>query len=654
LRAVAILVVVAFHAGLPVPGGFVGVDVFFVISGFVITAMLGREWASTGQIRLAHFYARRFKRLTPALALIVFATLLVSLLVLSPLGPIQVATKTGQGAMLLIANAVIADTTGGYFDFAADRNPLLNTWSLSLEEQFYLVFPAALMIGWAIGKRHRALRRAPLLLVAIAGAVSLWMALRGIHLPFLPQWMFEFYGPFARAWEFAAGALLALLIGRVRAFPAWASLPMALAGVGALVASLWLINGSTRFPGPATLLPVTATVLLIAAGAVGRNPVSRLLGSQVMVTTGDLSYSWYLWHWPVIVFTSILMPGRPALLLAVAVLSLAPAWASYRWVEQPIRGKHGLTKPAFTRLVALTVVPPLALSVLILYAADRSFWSDSIARLGAAGASHVSYAAGCMNELPVADRDLTACTWNPSATGTPIFLLGDSNAEHFDEAVIKVGRQTDRPVTIINYGSCPMVDAYLTDSQTNANTDCRDFVVSTVEWLSEQPHGTVVLAAADEYWTLDGFGAGATPESITTDHSGKAAVLTQGLTSVVVYLQAAGHDVVLVQPVPHFVGELPGWSLGDCSLPTILRLGCSANVPQSLVERVQATARGTIDAVAKATGTRVVDPRGLICQDGTCSSERNGTVLYIDAGHLSVAGSRLLTDDFHAAISPSR
>lgn len=153
LRAIAILMVVAFHSGLPVPGGFVWVDVFFVISGFVITAMLMREWATTGRIRFGRFYVRRFKRLTPALALMVAVTMIISVFVLSPLGTQQTAAKTAFGAILLVANLVIARTTGGYFSAPAEINPLLNVWSLSVEEQFYLGFPAILAVGWLLARK---------------------------------------------------------------------------------------------------------------------------------------------------------------------------------------------------------------------------------------------------------------------------------------------------------------------------------------------------------------------------------------------------------------------------------------------------------------------------------------------------------------------
>ena len=168
LRAIAVIMVVAFHAGLPVPGGFVGVDVFFVISGFVITAMLHREWEKTGRIKFGTFYLKRFKRLAPALALMVGVTLMISTVIFSPFGHQTYAAATGIGALLMSANFVIAKTTGGYFGPTAENNPLLNTWSLSVEEQFYLVFPALIALGWYLAKRHGFLRFSPMSTVLVS------------------------------------------------------------------------------------------------------------------------------------------------------------------------------------------------------------------------------------------------------------------------------------------------------------------------------------------------------------------------------------------------------------------------------------------------------------------------------------------------------
>ena len=223
LRAIAVLLVVVFHAELPVPGGFVGVDVFFVISGFVITAMLMREWARYGRVRFGHFYFRRFLRLTPALALIVAVVALASILLQNPFGAQQTTARTGMGAMLLSANYVIGHAAGDYFADNATTNPLLHTWSLSVEEQFYLVFPALLVLAWLLlrrGRRHGAGHhrhaRSPLgsFVLGVAWSFgSTWAP--GLTAYFGGPESFAFYSSLTRAWEFAAGALLALTLARI-------------------------------------------------------------------------------------------------------------------------------------------------------------------------------------------------------------------------------------------------------------------------------------------------------------------------------------------------------------------------------------------------------------------------------------------------------
>jgi peptidoglycan/LPS O-acetylase OafA/YrhL len=250
LRAIAVLMVVAFHAGLPVPGGFVGVDVFFVISGFVIAGSLHREWSNTGRIHFARFYMRRFKRLTPALALTVTVTMLLTAAVLSPLGAQQNAAKTAIGGMFISANVVIANTTGGYFSLAAETNPLLHVWSLSVEEQFYLGFPFLLAIGWAIARRGRRLSTAPLMLVMAVMAVSFLLSLvdeSALEFPGSKDAL-GFYSPVPRAWEFAAGAALALAIaGRRGLAPRTAALSGTLGLIG-LVSSLFSSTAPHRSP----------------------------------------------------------------------------------------------------------------------------------------------------------------------------------------------------------------------------------------------------------------------------------------------------------------------------------------------------------------------------------------------------------------------
>lgn len=304
LRAIAVLLVLAYHAGLPLPGGFRGVDVFFVISGFVITAMLLRQLSAGGTISLRRFYLQRARRLTPALAAVVLAVAAASVFLESPLGEQQVTSRTGIAALLLSANYAIHGTVGGYFDAAAEQNPLLHTWSLSVEEQFYLVFPFLVLAAWRIGRGRRSLLA---LMLGVAGAASLGLAvataLKGAD-------SLLFFGSPTRAWEFAAGALLALgrrsNSERIRGGGTAAA-----AGAVLLLVAAMLPEGTGSYQLATGLLTVVATVLVLAAGVAG-NAFSRALGRKLPVWIGDRSYSLYLWHWPLVVLAEKALPGMPA------------------------------------------------------------------------------------------------------------------------------------------------------------------------------------------------------------------------------------------------------------------------------------------------------------------------------------------------------
>ncbi len=442
LRALAVLAVVAYHAGLHVPGGFVGVDVFFVISGFVITSMLQREWETTGRIRFGAFYLRRFKRLTPALAVMVAVTALVSALVLSPLGAQQTVAETGVGAMFLVANGVIAGNTGGYFAAPAAVNPLLHTWTLSVEEQFYLAFPAILALGWYLAPASWRRRVTPSITVGVVAAVSFALALVGGN----ASWLLGFYSPLTRAWEFALGALLALAATRVAIRSRRVALGVGLVGAGMFGASLWLITDKTPFPGVWTLLPVVGTVLLIGIGtAPNANIVTRTLAIRPLVRVGDWSYSVYLWHWPFIVFAVVLWPGTAHVRLLAAGLSFVPALASYAWVERPLRALRGLTPKRLALLVAAVVISPMLVagamgSVATHYWTPRYESGDMpIANRGDIGqAAWFAYMRAAFHPCtPDAIRQravkwegVARCEQSKPGSEVGVAVIGDSHAEH--------------------------------------------------------------------------------------------------------------------------------------------------------------------------------------------------------------------------------
>jgi peptidoglycan/LPS O-acetylase OafA/YrhL len=625
LRALAVIVVVAFHAGLPVPGGFVGVDVFFVISGFVITGMLQREWLATGRIHFAAFYLRRFKRLTPALALVVAVTVAAALLVLSPLGPQQTVAKTGLGAMLISANVVITQASGDYFDAPAAANPLLHTWSLSVEEQFYLAFPLILMIGWTVASRRSPLRWVTPLWVAFVALVSFALALFALDRQLGPvaHALIGFYGPLSRAWEFAAGALLVLAAPALSRLARPARAALGLAGVVLLVVSLVAISESTPFPGPWTLLPVVATLLLLVAGTGEETAVSRALATAPLVRVGDWSYSIYLWHWPLIVFARVLWPGHHPAVVAAAALSLLPAVASYRWLETPIRRLRLTGSRAGARLVAAVLVPVLALSLgslllssqvlrprlestndLVAYQGEIG-WRDHDYRFGGFAPCTAPVLREMVDQAPNYEP---RCQQSKPGADVDLALIGDSHAEH-----LFIGLMEALPDENIMYFTVNASPSMLNPQYAAAV----DYVVAT-------PSIKTVLVTA--YWQVRG-------------------VLPGDLLGVLTPISRSGRQVLVTDDVPNFPFDPFGCKYRASPLaPTT----CSVDEAAW-----SAAHRPVLDDLAdvqrQLPAVQVLDTSGYLCADGRCAMTRGRDILYADPSHLNVlgshyVGSRLVAD----------
>ena len=656
LRAVAVLAVVLFHAGLPLPGGFLGVDAFFVISGHVITRMLLRESAATGRIDLPRFYIRRFRRLAPALVPVLLVTLVASALIQSPrLGDTTMRTTLGGSAG--VANFVVYQTTGGYFEPAAASNALLHIWSLSVEEQFYLVFPVLLLglLLLARRMRARALPAAALLAITAASAAIAMTAAAGVDLPG-PMFLTSYYSPVTRAWEFGAGALAAMIpAARLLRRPRLATVAHALGAV-MLVLALVGIHGSDQGVGPATLLPVVGTALLLLAGASATGPVAAVLRSGPSIRLGDISYSWYLWHWPAIVLASALVPDSTPAKVAAAVGALVPAVLSYRFLEQPIRRAPAPGARSTLRLAAVLAVPAVAVVGIVGVGSDRGWGVPAVHAMEeqhAGWRTCMSFAT--MPNGPAANPDYAGCTWDADATGRPVFLVGDSNASHFVEPVVAASRSLGRPTTMRTAAACPFADVHRRAGPTADATDlrCRDYYESTLSWLEGQPSGTVVIASTEAYWSGEEPLVGATPEGIGADVPTRSAALTAGLERTVKALQDAGHDVVLVPSVPHPALSGRTGVPEDCSVMALATGTCRLSVPRAEIAAVQAPMRATIAQVAGSTGATVLDLLDSFCDATTCSVDRGGELLYQDSTHLSVAGSRTLTPRFAEALAPS-
>ena len=356
LRGVAILLVVLFHGAFPVPGGFVGVDVFFVISGFLITGLLVREIGRTGTIALDRFYARRIRRLLPAAAVALAVTLPLSYAILAPLDRAQ-AMDDGLASILSVANIRFALADGDYFASVTGPSPFLHFWSLALEEQFYLFWPL-LLLAVARGRRPR-VRTGLTLAILIAASFAIGVALTDAS----ATW--AFYALPSRAWQFAAGGLVAIGAGVVARIPTPALIAAGWSGAVLLVVSALALDGSLPYPGILAAAPTLAAVYLIASGDRRYGP-GRLLGTAPLRFLGRISYSLYLWHWPILTLPAIALGTtlEPAAVLSLVGVAVVVAWLSERTVEQRFRRPWPTARSDARRSLAVGAVAMAAVVVL--------------------------------------------------------------------------------------------------------------------------------------------------------------------------------------------------------------------------------------------------------------------------------------------------
>jgi peptidoglycan/LPS O-acetylase OafA/YrhL len=341
LRALAVGLVVAFHGfGQPFTGGFVGVDVFFVISGFLITSLLLRENAETGRISISGFYARRVRRILPASALVVISTIVASYLLLG-FATGNLVAAAAKWTAVFAANVHFGIIGTDYFGAASQPSPLLHMWSLGVEEQFYIVWPGLFLLLVVLVRRHRSALAATL--IAVGGASFLWSI---IQTSTQPTW--AYFSPFTRAWELGLGALVAVLaptIARLR--QQWLLEAMSLVGLVGIIASGVLLNQGYLYPSSTAAWPVVSTALVIAAGCSSENTMTAcLLSVRPMQWIGARSYSLYLWHWPILIITAQyevtpLALWQESVLVAAGVIASA---VTYQLLENPVRRAPLLVK----------------------------------------------------------------------------------------------------------------------------------------------------------------------------------------------------------------------------------------------------------------------------------------------------------------------
>jgi len=662
LRALAVTAVVAFHANLFIPGGFLGVDIFFVISGFVITGMLLRELKRNHRVSLMDFYVRRIRRLTPALVVVLLFTIAMTQLPFWPILTKEQVFQTAIGSLLISSNFVIAATTGGYFDLPAKSNPLLHTWSLSVEEQFYVVYPLLFVVLF-VWLSRKVLKTRTVAIILLA-----FIALGSFALPLIPnlgdgrlaELAAGYYSPLPRVWQLGAGALLAFA-PTIRVKPVLTN-TLGFVGLAIIAFGLWGIDETVTYPGWATIISVAGTAALIYSGQLPGSLISKVLSTRLPVFIGNLSYSWYLWHWPILVIFGLVYPQHSNWAVVAALLSLVPAWLSYRFIETRYQHKRE-AHPLRTFAVAAVTISAMVggISSLTVANANTPGMSEANKLKIASDPTYAGRVAGCHETISPAHRPIDECLFNAKAKGTPLYLLGDSNADQFSDGLIAAGKTLGSSVRDATASGCPVIRGILVLSKNGNPKDiqkaswtkaCAKFANDTIDWLKTQPKGVVVLASTDGYYFEKDTALVADTKYLKGTYKTRADLMQAALDRTVADILASGQKVLLAQTIPQFDAPPYVYTPSSCSSETIIAGKCKVVMPRSFVDKIQAPSRAIVAAVAASRGLPVFDIRDRLCTATECSTLVKGVYLYRDQTHISVNESKTLGPVFVAALKP--
>lgn len=657
LRAVAVGLVVLSHAGVSqFSGGYVGVDVFFVISGFLITSLLLRELATTGRLSVRAFYGRRALRLLPASSLVIVVTLAGSWLFLSKA---RLAEYAGDaiGSALYAVNFRLAAAGTDYLAQDSPPSPFQHFWSLAVEEQFYLVWPLLLLLSWRVARG----RRRPIALalgVLCLGSLALSVVVTNSSAPW------AYFGSPTRGWELGVGALLALATTRLERLPAALAGPLTWLGLACVtLAAVWYDDG-TPFPGYRALLPVLGAGLVLAGGcAPAAHGAGWLLGRRPLVWLGGLSYGWYLWHWPLLVIAPAAL-GRPdgtagvPLALGLCAVALGLAWLTLRLVENPVRF-HRVFRGRPSRALALGVGLSVGATALSLTAAavpptievggpapvlarELAAAPDPQARLAELlESSSGSLPSNLSPSLPKVKSARSAvyrdgchvnydsiqnppCVYGDRASSRTVVLFGDSHAAQWFPAL--QGLATDRGWKLVSLtkASCKVAAVTIINRQ-KPYTACDTWRSKAVARINALHPALVVVSSSDA-------GDPAQPVGDSLQQ------WTTGFEDTFRDLAASGARVAALLDTP--------WPKGDpvdCAADNSMQLhACANHLPDAIYDATRHTATRR---AAAATGTSVIDPQPWVCatRTGICPVVVGNIPVYRDGSHLSEAYAAALT-----------
>ncbi len=631
LRGFAVLIVVLYHAGLPMfAGGFVGVDVFFVLSGYLITRMLVEDVRQHGRVDYVGFMSRRARRLLPASMVALAATVLLTIWYYPPIERDEIL-GAARSSSLQVSNIWFTLRAVDYFGGPAAANPLLHMWSLGVEWQFYVVWPlvvAGAAAWWPRAQMHRGL-------TGIAGGIGLLSLFACLLLTQISQ-PWAFFGMPTRAWEFVLGGLVWLHADRWRSLPAAVSALMAVVGASALFFAALLMNDRLLFPGLWAVVPAGGCALLLAGlDGGGAGWMRRSLGGKAMVRMGDVSYAWYLAHWPVLAALAAWSPRPdPAATVVALLVSWAVAVGLHRFVEVPFRRSppSGL-RPRATLLLALCTCIAAAAVVTGLrkHLADAPI--DATQARYAAARLDISpvYARGCHVDLPAVQAVL--CEGGLPTSARTMVLFGDSHAAHWFPALERLAKEAGWRLLSMTKSGCPAVGV------TVVNAILRRDYVECDQWREDALRRIRDLR----------------PELVVISNSGTKKLPDRpweaGMRRTLQALEDAGaRRLVVLRDTP-----APGFDVPVCLARAAYRgqspeLACGVPVETALAPGL-ALADAERRAVASFPGVRWVDMTQEICPGGQCAAETGGgIVVFSDASHLSARRSEALAGPLREAL----
>ncbi|MBS1894191.1 MAG: acyltransferase [Actinobacteria bacterium] len=657
LRAIAIVAVLLAHAGVPfLAGGYVGVDVFFVISGFLITGLLIRELEGSGTISLRGFYARRAKRLLPLSAVLLVTVGVLSMILLSPLRNTEVAGDIIASA-LYVANWHFAAQSVDYFAQGLEPSPVLHLWSLAIEEQFYVVWPGLMLaVTWFWRRRGRSIR--PALWVALI-AILAGSLVYGIVLTDEKP-AFAYFSTFARAWELGLGAALAL-IGTVK-LPRLGAAALGWAGVAAILYACFFFTGDTPFPGSAALVPTLGAAALIlsgtalaatAGGVTGvKAGVGRVLSLSPVRYVGRISYSWYLWHWPFLVFAAAIW--GPRLSVAAGLLAVAASWVptqiTHTLIEDPVRRAPALRRLP-NRAIALGLAC-MAVAVAVGIGLRDSQPTVRLARIGdVPGAAALvdqpvpqetatalrpnplkaradrgrSYYEGCM--VGIEGTNSNRCLYgNPTGERT-LILFGDSHAMQYFPAVEELANIHGWRLIVLTKAECPPeeveVKSMVEDREYSQCDVWRQEALKRIEKGGASV--TVVMSGDTEYTPYNAKG-----EELSGDEAAEA--MEAGYLRTLKRIEAAGPHTVVIRDNPSSVQDVP-----SCVSEDIQHLKRCA-----FPRRKEWDREYDVRAAEASPETHLVDFIGDICPGEVCRAVIGNALVYRDKDHLTATFARTL------------